>query len=237
LRRQCRKYWRKEKRDAMYRIALDYTRRNIDRHADMADGLAVMLLTWNQAAYRYGAPDPAKLERFLRDESAAIDRFRGMDVRRFDEKTDGTAVRRVFRRLLSAMRVKDNRRRSPVGVAKALHLLAPEFFPLWDVKIAQMTGVSWGNDSDKAAGRYVEHMADAKKEILELEQRYRDGARGGLPDRRNLAAALKADSGRDYPKSMLKHLDECYYAMVKLSGGKKIKKKRGGKDVKTRKFR
>jgi hypothetical protein len=54
--RQCRKYWRKEPRDAMYRIALGYAREKFGRHADMADGLAVMLLTWNQAAYRYGAP-------------------------------------------------------------------------------------------------------------------------------------------------------------------------------------
>jgi hypothetical protein len=51
-------------------------------------------------------------------------------------------------------------------------------------------------------------------------------ARGGLLDRRNLAAALKADSGRDYEKSMLKHLDESYYAMVKLNGDKKTTKKR-----------
>ena len=201
----------------MYRIALEYTCANLGRPADMADGLAVMLLTWNQAAYRYGAPDAAKLERFLRNERAAISRFRRMDIRTFDDHRHAVGVRRLFGKLLTALHVKQNDKRSPVGVAKALHLLAPNFFPLWDVKIAQRNGVYW-YDSGNAAHRYIEHMEDAKNVIIELEGKYRSGERGGLPHARDLAAALKADSKRGYEKKMLKYLDECYYAMVKLNG-------------------
>jgi len=35
---------------------------------------------------------------------------------------------------------------SPVAVAKALHLLAPRFFPLWDLKIANAYGCRYSAD-------------------------------------------------------------------------------------------
>jgi len=56
-----------------------------------------------------------------------------------------------------------------VAVAKALHLLAPDFFPLWDTDIAITYG-SWWAFSDFGALEYVpfcwkmkrlvEHLAD-----------------------------------------------------------------------------
>jgi hypothetical protein len=42
----------------------------------------------------------------------------------------------LFNELLEALRGGETGRKSPVAVAKALHLLAPEFFPIWDNKIA-----------------------------------------------------------------------------------------------------
>src|ERR1051325_5999064 len=46
----------------------------------------------------------------------------------------------VIAEFLDALRICEGKKKgvgSPVGVAKALHLLAPGFFPLWDEKIAK----------------------------------------------------------------------------------------------------
>jgi len=42
-------------------------------------------------------------------------------------------------------------RRSPVGTAKALHLLAPDFLPIWDEKIAIKYGCRYSNNPE---GKY-----------------------------------------------------------------------------------
>jgi hypothetical protein len=213
LKQQCQKYWRKERRDAMYLIALGHLRKSRGRPADMADGLAVMLLTWNQAAYRYGAFDHRRLERFVDERGGVLHGFRRRNIRSFDAKKDGNAVRDLFNKLLAALHVKANGRRSPVGAAKALHLLAPTFFALWDAEIAKKTGVYW-HDSKKAADRYIEMMQDAKEAVIALEDKYASGVRGGLPDAAGVGAALTELGGRE--KSLLKFLDEYYYAKFKL---------------------
>ena len=62
---KCRKEFKKrEKRDAMYKVterllSTSWKNGNI---SDMTDGLCVLLLTWNQAFYRYGIFDFDKLE-------------------------------------------------------------------------------------------------------------------------------------------------------------------------------
>ena len=43
-----------EKRDAIYKIATFLVRNFWGQPAKMADSLGVLLLTWNQAFYRYG---------------------------------------------------------------------------------------------------------------------------------------------------------------------------------------
>jgi hypothetical protein len=45
----------------------------------------------------------------------------------------------------------------PVGAAKALHLLAPRFFPLWDTKIAVAYGLG-GAQAGRNAERYLRFM-------------------------------------------------------------------------------
>lgn len=45
---------KQEKRDAMYKVATFLVSHFWGNPSDMADGLGVLLLTWNQAFYRYG---------------------------------------------------------------------------------------------------------------------------------------------------------------------------------------
>ena len=49
----CEEFERHEKRDAMYKVATFLVSYFWGRPSDMADGLGVLLLTWNQAFYRY----------------------------------------------------------------------------------------------------------------------------------------------------------------------------------------
>lgn len=70
---------------------------------------------------------------------------------------------------------------SPVSVAKAFHLLAPDFFPLWDDAIAKAYGSYWSNDPRKGAGKYwafmvktrriVEHFQEHSDEIQAISER------------------------------------------------------------------
>ena len=43
-------------------------------------------------------------------------------------------------------------KKSPVSAAKALHLLVPKFFPLWDDKIARAYGCYYG---ERPADKYI----------------------------------------------------------------------------------
>ncbi len=54
-----------------------------------------------------------------------------------------------------------------MGAAKALHLLAPRFFPLWDRAIAKAYGLPLG-ERGKNAARYHRFMAIAKRQCEDL---------------------------------------------------------------------
>lgn len=69
------------------------------------------------------------------------------------DKADEPAVLRLF----GAFRAK----LGPVGAAKALHALAPTFFPMWDNEIARGYGVS-------TEGGYFQFMLIAKQQLVGL---------------------------------------------------------------------
>jgi len=58
----CTVFRQHEARDAMYKTATFLVDHFWGRPAKMADSLGVLLLTWNQAFYRYGPFDFGKLE-------------------------------------------------------------------------------------------------------------------------------------------------------------------------------
>jgi len=181
----------------------------------MADALGVILLTWNQAAYRYDPFDFSRLEDFLRREKTVLDTFRARSIDTFDLARDEAGILAIFNDALESLRSKKKEKRSPVAVAKALHTIAPRFFPIWDRKIAAGLRCLW-NDSGEAAGKYLDLIRQTKETVASLERAYADkSARAGLPDAGNLIGALSKHAGRD--KTMLKFLDEYYYA--KYTGG------------------
>lgn len=123
----------------MYKTATFLVEHFWGQPRDMADGMGVLLLTWNQAFYRYGSFDFALLEDTLQANLPIIERFRPRDIQSLVE-ADEPAIRQLFLVFLDVLRIKEGKKKdckSPVAAAKALHLLAPSFLPIWDDKIAR----------------------------------------------------------------------------------------------------
>jgi hypothetical protein len=120
--------------DLFYRAAIQLiaAARQGASDLDLAESIGVLLQTWNTQFYRfrkgYKQKDTAAIRRLLTKHGAALDSFRD---RRLDHLTaeDEGLVLKVFHDFEIAL--------GQVGAAKALHLLAPHFFPLWDQRIAQ----------------------------------------------------------------------------------------------------
>ncbi len=137
-----------EKRDAMYKVATFLVEHYWGKPTDMADALGVLLLTWNNALYRYGVFDFSALEAVLCEEMNTLKAFRDRDIRSFVDE-DKESIEGLFDAFLVALKIADGKKKgtkSPVAVAKALHLLAPAFFPLWDDKIAKAYGCCYSTD-------------------------------------------------------------------------------------------
>src|SRR5262249_27042785 len=141
----------------MYRVATFLVGHFWGNPRELADAVGVLLLTWNQAHYRYGPPDFERLQELLAEEAAALQELRDRDIATLSESDHGT-VNRVFASALAALEIAEGKsrgRRSPVAVAKALHLLAPRFFPLWDAGIALAYGCFYAANP---AGKYLDFM-------------------------------------------------------------------------------
>lgn len=135
----CEEFERHEKRDAMYKIATSVVSSFWGNFSKMTDGLGVLLLTWNQAFYRYGSFDFDKLEKCIVENFEKIKTFRIRDISSLSD-SDEDDIKLLFDKFLEALQIDTGNKKgnkSPVSAAKALHLLAPNFFPLWDDKIAR----------------------------------------------------------------------------------------------------
>jgi len=132
LEKQCRAFGPD---DSMYRVSTFLVREWLADPKRLVDALSVLLLVWNGAFYRYGSFSEQALEDCLRQNYALLSTFRGREISSWTE-ADEPDIERVFLSLLAALRNTANGKRSPVSASKALHLLAPNFFPLWDQYIA-----------------------------------------------------------------------------------------------------
>ena len=156
-----------EKRDAIYRVSTFLVNHSWGKPPEMADALGVLLLVWNNAFYRYGMFDFAELETALRKNMSKLKAYRLRNILSFSDEDD-KRVEELFYSFLDALKIADGKKkgmRSPVSVAKALHLLAPEFFPLWDDKIAKAYGCDY---RDNPAGKYLLFMEISRKMVQDL---------------------------------------------------------------------
>jgi hypothetical protein len=181
-------YQQRERRDAIYKTATFLVEHFWGQAPQVAEGLGVLLLVWNAAFYRHGPFDFDALEKCIADNQELLDQYRQRDILTYGPQDD-TRIRPLFQEFLDALQICEGRckgRKTPVGVAKALHLLAPAFFPLWDEKIARGYGCYY--DSDPAA------------KYLAFTKLTRDNAREHAP------------SVNVSGKTLLKLIDEYNYA-------------------------
>jgi len=188
LEKGCRAFERHEGRDSMYRVATFLLEQWWGRHADMVDALTVLLLTWNAAFYKYGMFDQRRLEKFLVEQWDVVSDFRNRDITSLTAG-DHETIRKLFVGFNAALQIQEGKgrgRRSPVAVAKTLHLLGPRFFPLWDYEIANQYGCDYSEKPGNAYTRFCDIV-------------------------QTIAADL-AGRVSPSPKSLLKRIDEFNYA-------------------------
>ena len=149
----------------MYKVATFIISHYWGKSFDMANGLGVLLLTWNQAFYRYGTFDFDKLERCLDINFKELETFRKRCITSLLE-SDEKDIAALFKVFLEALQIDSGKirgRTSPVAVSKTLHLLAPDFFPIWDQKIAKVYGYNYYKNPEKkyfSFCRIIKNVAD-----------------------------------------------------------------------------
>lgn len=156
---------RKEPRDLFYRAATELIRlvRRRPTSLTIGEALAVLLQTWNKDYYRFRKFDNAHLagiERLLATHKATLTRYRSQAIGDLDRR-DRAAVENLFQAFEDVL--------GPVGAAKALHLLAPSLFPLWDRAIAEAYDLKLGSRGSNGQ-RYWQLLLISQRQCLDLER-------------------------------------------------------------------
>lgn len=143
LNRAHKLYEQNEPRDVFYRVAielLDLARTN-ETTITPAEALSVLLQSWNARYYvsqhhgRFPREHFTGLEKLLKRHASGLATYRTRSIESLAAE-DEKPIARVFADFEALL--------GPVGAAKALHLLAPRFFPLWDRDIATNSGCRLG---------------------------------------------------------------------------------------------
>jgi hypothetical protein len=154
-----------EPRDLFYRVATELVDLALRGATSLtvAEALAVLLQTWNKTYYQYRKFDNAHFASIAQLLVTHQGRLAGYRKRTIDnlDRTDRTIVSTLFQAFERVLGL--------VGAAKALHLLAPGLFPLWDRAIADAYGLALGGAGSNG-DRYWRFMLIAKQQCLELSR-------------------------------------------------------------------
>jgi hypothetical protein len=138
-----------EPRDLAYRVArhLIEEARTPGTEFSAGDGVAVLLMSWNAAFFRF-RPGPirtlaADLDRLISAHADDLVAFAGRSIVTYRDAEEAAAVERLYGDFVALL--------WPVGTAKALHVLAPGFFPIWDSRIADRLGLRLSPPASSAA--------------------------------------------------------------------------------------
>jgi len=153
-----------ESRDLFYQAARELIRFAIAGQTTLsvAEALGTLLQTWNKSFYRFHRTFDEihfrALEKVVEDTSDKWKAWRLRSIESLvpDEMQDMRDIFAAFELVLG-----------PVGAAKALHLLSPTFFPLWDRKIASGYGVAIRRIGQNAT-RYVRFVEITRDQVSAL---------------------------------------------------------------------
>jgi len=157
---------KKEDRSKVYFQALSHIRENWGCFSKMAEGIKLLLDSWHRNFYRFGAFNLNLLTEYIAQNFKSIVEFNYRTLLSLSSQ-DEDKIQKLFDHFLNAL--KAGKSRSPVAVAKSLHLLAPDFFPLWDNYIAQAYDSLWG-DSKFGVFRYIDFCWKTKVIIEEVSE-------------------------------------------------------------------
>jgi hypothetical protein len=116
---------------------------------------------------------------------AKLESFRNRTIFTLSEK-DEQDIEDLFNAFLKALQIasgKSKEKKSQVAVAKALHLLAPAFFPLWDKEIASAYGCYYNEEpaatylafcklTKTIAEKVKDYVPQTNKTLLKLLDQY-----------------------------------------------------------------
>lgn len=158
-----------EPRDLFYRAArwlLKETGRG-NNALTTAEVIALFLFMWNGAVYQRR---PSKrrehlnaLEKLLEKYGEILAFFKDRVICEMEE-ADYSTIKGLFMDFANSL--------GPVGTAKVLHILAPQFFPLWDNAIARAYGLRLRHQPRSDAQSYWKFMRVTQFQCRELSKKY-----------------------------------------------------------------
>jgi len=114
----CAGYIENEKCDAMYKTALYLVSEAGWKPQELAEGLGVLLLTWNAAFYtKYGSFDFDNLESSIKKNLDDLKDFSKRSILSYT-KADEKPVQQLFGELLESLKPARKHPKTPVGTAK-----------------------------------------------------------------------------------------------------------------------
>lgn len=154
-----------EPRDLFYRVATELIQLSIEEKTQItpSEALSVLLQTWNRSYYQYRRFDNqhyTDICNLLERMSTSVFMFRGRSILSLS-KDDLSEIIEIFDEFEQVL--------GPVGTAKSLHLLAPEFFPLWDRAIARAYKVGLRPVGANAAN-YLKFMLSIRQQCKQLKE-------------------------------------------------------------------
>ncbi len=122
----------REPRGPIYFEALQIVQENWGNSNHMALGIQRLIRSWNRFFANF---DLDKLRNCLEKNMLVLSNFRNRNISTLSDD-DSESIKNLFNQFLDALKRTRDNTKSPVSVAKALSLLAPHFFPIWDSNIA-----------------------------------------------------------------------------------------------------
>jgi len=174
-------FLKKEPRECAYKIAKEcidkYWREGEIPDKDLekiTEAVLTFLLVWNSPLYRNCSLKKGfikKIKSKIKNNKKKLDNFRGKCISNLDNsmKNDIKNLYNSFLRALVCDKKKGNTEiNSPVSTVKFLHIICPNFFPLWDRAIAKRYGCRWGK-SEFSFKSYWKYMVKVKDQVENLK--------------------------------------------------------------------
>jgi hypothetical protein len=181
------KFEKIEPRALFYRTSIELVDLAIKGNTklELAEAIAVLLQTWNVSYYRFRPFNEehfSNIQGLLENNQHIINELRQRNIESFCDE-DTKLVKDTFNNFERVL--------EKTGAAKCLHLLAPDFFPLWDTEIAKAYELGKGCEAE----RYCFFMEITRDQVKSLGG---DNAAG-----RNLLKALDEYNYCEYTLPML----------------------------------